>query len=814
MELQVCNRINTELQGDVVDRQPATPRPYQNQAIEECLKAYKTNDRATCVMACGTGKTLIGLWVAERLRCQKVLVLLPSLQLLRQTLYDWRRDTSWPRLSFRCVCSDPTVTHGTDQEDKLRLSLVDMEFPVNTKSDEVREFLARTGAGIRIVFSTYDSAKVVAEAMQPGERFDLGIFDEAHHTAGLEGKRAAFALEDNNLPIEKRLFLTATPRRSNNSIRNKDGDPTVSYSMDDPAQYGHTVHRLDFSEAAEEGIICRFKVVISVVTTEMVNQVLLNRGEVLVNMDPVRARQVANQIALLEATKQHAIHKIVTFHARVDSAQSFVSEGSEGVQTHLTDYITLHVNGEQRTQEREDILEEFKRADNALVSNARCMTEGVNVPNIDMVAFLSPKKSTVDIVQAVGRASRKDKNNPGKEAYVLVLLYLEVHAGESVGEAAKRADCGELLNVLSALKDVNHELADDVSTMRQQIGQGKGFDDSRFREKVEVLGPVVDLDTFRSAITILCIEKLSCTWDQRFGALLAYKEDHGHCNVPHRFVTDDGQKLGSWVHTQRKAYSKDPKQFGAERIRKLEEIGFELDPHEAIWQQKYAALLAYQERYGDCNVPQRFVTDDGLNLGAWVGIQRKAYNEDPKKISDERTRKLEEIGFVWDQPEAAWQQMYVTLLAYKVEHGDCNVPAKFVTDDGLNLGAWVSGQRKAYSKDPKAISPERIRILDDIGFEWDPHEAIWQQKYAALLAYKEENGDCNVPYVFVTDNGLNLGTWANTQRKAYNKDPKEISDERIRKLEEIGFVWKLTWTHGEGRRRRLNHYRAGQIATA
>ncbi len=773
---QDFDRINTWLQGDVVHRDPATPRPYQQQPIEECLKAFETDDRATCVMACGTGKTLIALWVAERSRSQKVLVLLPSLQLLRQTLHDWLRDTSWSRPSFRCVCSDPTVTRSTNREDQLRLSQADMDFRVNTKSDEVREFLTPTGPGTRIVFSTYDSAKVVADAMQPGDSFDLGIFDEAHRTAGRQGKKSSFALEDDNLRIRKRLFLTATPRRSNVSRRNKDGDPTVSYSMDDPAKYGGTVHRLDFAEAADKHIICKFKVVISAVTTEMVNEVLLSRGEVLVNMDPVRVRQVANQIALLEATKKHAIHKIVTFHSTVDSAQSFVSDGSEGVRTHLPDYDTFHVNGKQRTYEREDILKEFKDADNSLVSNARCMTEGVNVPNIDMVAFLSPRKSKVDIVQAVGRAMRRDENNPDKEtAYVMLPLFLEMHSGESVEEAITRTDFNEVWNVLSALQDEDREFADAISTMRQEIGQRKGFDDSRFRKTVEVLGPVVDLDTLRSAITTVCIDKLSCIWDQRYGELAAFKEQNGHCNVPWNWELNP--KLGTWVTVQRKTHKAG--KLSEERTKKLKALGFVLDPLEAQWSEMYTQLVEYQKENHHCNVNEA----ENPKLGSWVLVQRRTYKAG--KLSEERIKQLKALGFVFGALEAQWSEMYSRLAEYKNKNHHCNVPQRYVEDP--ELGTWVANQRTYFRKEK--LSKERIKKLEDIGFAWNPADAKrsekWSEMYTQLVEYQKENHHCNVPSAYAEN--PELGYWVSHQRGNFRKG--KFSEERIKKLKALGFVF-------------------------
>jgi predicted helicase len=179
--------------------------------------------------------------------------------------------------------------------DEIILRSSDLDFPVTTDSAQVRAFLAAEFDGVKLVFSTYQSAHVVAAGMQRGESFDLAIFDEAHKTAGREGVHFGFALSDKNLAIRKRLFLTATPRHYDLRKRDREGDARLVYSMDAPEIYGPVAHQLTFAEAARRGIICHYRVIISVVTSDMVNDHLLRHGEVLVEGDAVQARHVAPQ---------------------------------------------------------------------------------------------------------------------------------------------------------------------------------------------------------------------------------------------------------------------------------------------------------------------------------------------------------------------------------------------------------------------------------------------------------------------------------------------------------------------------------------
>ena len=346
----------------------------------------------------------------------------------------------------------------------------------------------------------------MGEASRRIGAFDLAIFDEAHKTAGREGANFGFALEDRNLQIAKRVFLTATPRHYDVRKKNKEGDKALVYSMDQPATYGPLVHTLSFAKAAKRGIICNYKIIISVVTSEMVNADLLSRGEVIVEGDVIRARTVANQIAIQKACEAHDLKKIFSFHRSVASAKDFTGDTASSIRTHLPDYETYHVNGEMRTASRERAMRAFREAERAIMSNARCLTEGVDVPAVDVVAFLSPRKSKVDIVQAAGRAMR---TAPGKETgYVLLPLFLETQENETLKEALERTDFEEAWDVLQAMQEQDAVLADIIRQMREERGRRGGFDDSKLREKVEVLGPEVSLDLLRNAVSTAIVDRL------------------------------------------------------------------------------------------------------------------------------------------------------------------------------------------------------------------------------------------------------------------------------------------------------------------
>jgi superfamily II DNA or RNA helicase len=747
----------------------STPFPHQQEALDAIVPALKSEDRVSAIMACGTGKTLTALWTTEQLGASKVLVLLPSLALLRQTLHEWLKETSLD-LAFLCVCSDPSVK---DDADEISTAQSDLDFEVSTDAATVRRFLDAPFKGTKVIFSTYQSASVVGDAIKKGETFDLGIFDEAHKTAGREGRNYGYALEDKNIAIRKRLFVTATPRHYNPSKRTKEGEATIAFSMDEPKVYGPQSYVLSFGEAARRKIICGYKVIISVITSDQIEEVndeVLSKGTVAVKGDEIRARQVANQIALRDAVAQYGVSKIFTFHSTVKSAASFVADGNEGVRTHLPEFTSLHVSGAMPTARRERVMKEFRSAPRAVMSNARCLTEGVDVPAVDMVAFLSPKKSKVDIVQAIGRGIRKSGSK--EVGYVLIPLYLEQKAGESLEEAVARANFEEVWDILQSLQEQDEVLAELIRDMAVAKGSGKGCDDSRFSDRIAFTGPVLALESIRQAVTTKVLERLESSWDANFGKLVKFKEEHGHCRVPYELVYNNS-KLGSWVVTQRAEYTKGT--LPSPRIKKLESIEFEWDPRRTEWEKNIEALKSFISEHGHSRVPQNYKHNP--HLARW--LVEKRYRYKAGKLSKDNIISLEELGVEWDPISSDWERSFSELKAYKSKYGNCRVSRSYKLNKSLRT--WVGSQRSFYAKGK--LSGERVAKLESIGFEWDPHAAVWDRRFDELKSYYEKHG-----HFIVTSRHKVLKAWISLHRFYYATG--SISSERIRKLESIGFEWK------------------------
>src|SRR6516165_10280194 len=502
--------------------------PDQIEALTCISEALTKSDRAHVVMASGSGKTLVALWAAAALKPKTVLVLLPSLTLLQQTLDEWSRQNSWGHgFTYLCVCSDPTVV-ARDTNDPIHLDATDLDFRVDTSPDVVRRFLETDTTGIKVIFSTYQSSPVVSQGAQGLAPFDVAIFDEAHKTTGPQGGLFAHSLSDQNIQIRKRLFFTATPRHYDIRHRDKEGDFRI-VSMDDETIYGPRAYTLTFGSAVRQGIICNYKVVISIVDGQDVNDFVLKHGITLVKGDLIRARWVANQIAVERAIEKTGATRAISFHSRVSSAKEFSTDGARGIKQFLPEFSVFHVNGEQKSSERKQLIRAFREASKALVTNARCLTEGIDVPAVDMVAFIDPRHSKIDIAQATGRAMRKPPGSNKEVGYVVIPLFLNRKSGETLGEALERSEFDEVADVLNAMQEQDGDLVQIIRELQEAKGRGKIFDPRRLLEKVEVLGPSMELSALRANICAEIVERVGNTWDEMFGRLLLFRDTHVHC---------------------------------------------------------------------------------------------------------------------------------------------------------------------------------------------------------------------------------------------------------------------------------------------
>lgn len=491
----------------------SNPRPHQEDAIRACVEGLRKAPRGQAIMACGTGKTLVGYEVAAELGARATLVLVPSLLLVQQVAAVY---SSRGASRILAVCSDD-VKLG---EDEIRVSTDELGCESTTDAYHVGAFLAKPSPCF--VICTYQS-----QALLDGFEFDLAIFDEAHRTAGKQGRPFSFALSDDNVKCDRRLFMTATPRHTK---LEDDGETSDVFSMDDESTFGPVLYSLPMRAAIEAGIVCDYRIIVSQVRDL-----------------PNRPREVAIRAAMDKAMAKFGIRKGFTFHRRVQDAKDFIT----GATHTLRGVRLLHVNGNQTAKEREHALDRFRIAERAIMTNARCLTEGVDLPDADMVAFLTTKRSTIDVVQAVGRVSRKhaNKRNGG---FVFLPVFVSQNEGEDLEAAVKRSNFAQVLDVLQALRESDEALAAELKAAAD--GDGEAFErliveaEEEEDEASEVDGQEI-VGAIRKAVRVRLLRSFTTPSEERNKAILLEMARAGKRKPSMTSKDSDERRLGSALYT-------------------------------------------------------------------------------------------------------------------------------------------------------------------------------------------------------------------------------------------------------------------------
>ena len=624
------------------------PRPHQDQAIEATVQGFRSNTRGQVIHACGTGKTLTALWTKEAIAAERTIVFCPSLGLVDQTLRRWQEQKRLPFTAV-VVCSDETIGRQDNERDGgSSLALV---VPPTTDPEQLRGVLeSRTGA--IVVFATYQSSAVVAEALRGSAfRFDLLIADEAHRTAGLHAGDFFRPLGDAQIPADKRVFYTATPRiYKPRRAPDENGDSLDVVSMDDVALYGPRFDQLSFREAIEGDLLSDYRVVIFGVTPGEVAEMIARRAYLTHDGEDVtEASELATHVGVARAMREFGMRRTISFHSRVKNAQIFagrfarVAAWLPSEQRPSSPVWTAMLSGKHSVHQRRQVLRRLQGGghdDCGLVSNARCLAEGVDVPAIDGIVFVDPKSSEIDIVQAVGRALRKSDDKLGVSTIVLPIVVPD--AASDASSVLEGSAYAHIWRVIDALRSHHEVLGDELDALRRDAALAKGQSQS-LPSKIVLRLPSRVGTTFAQALTLRLLERTTSNWEIGYAHVAAFRAMHGHARVSRGEKSIDGTfELGAWAGSQRIAENAGV--LLRERHARLDALDFEWSLHGAAWEDGYAHLAAYHTKYGHSLGPKVDRSLDGTYLlGAWVNTQRRP--DRAEKLSSERRARLNALGF-------------------------------------------------------------------------------------------------------------------------------------------------------------------------
>ncbi|MFB6513671.1 Helicase associated domain protein [Streptomyces virginiae] len=738
-------------------------RPHQEEAVEAIVRGLdippgkhipEAGLRATVVAACGTGKTFMAAAAALRLaRHGRVLVLLPTLDLLTQTVREWRlAGHTGPAVAVCSLEDDPQL----------------WQLDVRTTTSAPQLGLWH-GRGPVTVYATYASLPVIAEAHEgayglPMDVFDLVIVDEAHRTSGSAGKAWADVHRQEVIPAMRRLYMTATPRiwmeraprsqeREREEARRRAAEERrereeaeaegrmwvarprwdrlpkdLACSMDDVRVFGPVVYELSLASAISRGLLAKYQIVVAELTDPVVTPQRLNSEERY--EEQLRGQRLAAvQTALLETMAAYGLQTTITFHHRTMEAEAF-AVGLERVaaRLHAVDpgrhperVWSGWLCGEHQGSHRQSVLAEFgRRAGRAVLSNCRVLGEGVDIRATDSVALIDPKGSAVDIVQAIGRALRQ-KPGEGKMATLIVPVFLR--EGENPEDMLSSNSYRPLVRVLAGLRAHDEKAVEMLAI--PQANQKRIVDPSR---------PVGQEP----------------------------EEGEEESRLLLKFATPrDPALIAKWISYQ------------------------VINTERQDWRRGAEAAYRYRQREGDLEVPYEHVEEAGaFPLGRWLSDQRRAYRAGT--MTGERAAELEELGVVWDTADAGFEANLGAARAYYELHGSLAAPRGAAIMD-VQVGQWLTNIRRpgGLGKDPVRAA-RRAAALAAVDPDWNPAvlgwTVDWQRHYAYLTQLLADGARPAAIVPGVTRHGEDVGRWLAAQRRNWDR----LSTEQRRRLGALG----------------------------
>jgi predicted helicase len=498
----------------------AKPKPHQEAAIAAALRGFHKHSRGRLIMACGTGKTLTGLWIHERLKSRRTLILVPSISLVQQNLREWGRH-AYENFDCLVVCSDESVA-GDSQDPALRC-VADLGIDVTTDAADIAKFLAQRRTRPAVVITTYQSSDRVSAGQNWSRKtFDLALCDEAHRLVGDMRGRFTTILDDRKIRCRRRLFMTATPRYFTQRARRRAADQALEVaSMDDSATFGPEFHVLGFYDAITakpSPLLTDYRVVVIGVTDAEVAE-WAKQGKLIRTDDGTEtdARTLAAQIGLAKAMREYDLRRIITFHRSIRRASRFVDSDRNDSLPAVVNALppsarppgilwTRHISGETPASKRIATLRtlaELPDNTRGLISNCACLGEGVDVPALDGIAFIDPKGSVVEIIQAVGRVIRLSRD----KAIGTIVIPVYVDQSTDAAHALTHSSFDSVWQVLKALRAHDQRLADELDSLRTADGKGIGGSDRlRLLHNVVIEARTVLLPRFADAFYVRVVE--------------------------------------------------------------------------------------------------------------------------------------------------------------------------------------------------------------------------------------------------------------------------------------------------------------------
>lgn len=771
---------------------PPPKREHQKVAVNTIIKRFKHVDKGKLIMACGSGKTLTAYWIDEKLKTRLTVCLFPSLLLLSDNIHEWNKYGNFKSLA---VCSDSTVSNEKDEYGDIARKL---SIDTTTNIEKIIKFISSPGK--KVLFGTYDSSIKISEALiQSKKNIDFLIADEAHRTAGVNSAYS-ICLDDKKFKAKKKLFMTATQRIIPGHIKSRLQEKEVdSLSMDDKDLYGERLFYLSFGEAIEKGLLADYKIHILETKNSVIKKTFTDNDLLKLKNSKYGPSIIASTIAVLKATKKFQFNKFISFHNRVSAADSFHKNFyniSKSLNKKVSNFIFSDVLSAQKStivrREKLNKLRNLRSNEFGFISNARCLSEGVDVPSLDGILVSDPRQSKVDIVQMTGRALRKENLKQKKIARIVIPIIVDDSKTDL--EQIDESNFKTVNEVISAMRSHDERLDQLINQFVLNSDSKSKLTDLEEKIVFENVGTFSDV-AYKEFL-LKSIKSREDDWDVRLSDWINFVKEHNRYPREKRSkeVTSTEEisleKWGSHQRENKETMSKRRREklnnlekkglWFWEKTRRFDEIVMEL----TTFLNKKHHLVLTRSKHG--------------NLGRSAEKMRMAFGNEPDEYGNRKTKASEtkssfiltkndietlqnlHWSWVWDVNEFTWEYYY-SLLKFIHENESKHIigtnkkvprlyqdtklklPKNFKwapSSTGLiSIGRWSSsqsekiqvtlGKKELSMSDMKRnkkryISPKKIQSFKKINFDYmkeNTEYLILDNKYNNLLIDGKYSGN-------------------------------------------------------------------------
>ncbi|WP_326743434.1 DEAD/DEAH box helicase [Streptomyces sp. NBC_01768] len=801
--------------------------------------------RTQVIMATGSGKTRVAARSAEKLRAGRVLVLVPSLDLLTQTEVAWREaGRTGPMIGVSSLRGE------------------DVSFPNTTEVEELVEWVRPFDKVT--VFATYASLGLgtlerAHKAGLPG--WDLIVVDEAHRASGRLGKPWAVVHDNTRIPSLRRLYMTATPRLwqlDENADQGAPGELVASMEDDPDGPFGSRAFTLTLSEAIDRGICAPYQVVCVDITDTQLQAAQLLGAEG--RSDEVRgARLAALQTALLKASSEEGFRRTLVFHHVVKEAEAFAAGLPDvAAQLHSADPElyprTIWADwlcGDHKPNHRRRVLGEFAAGiatdgtvvEKGFLGSVKVLGEGVDTKNCDSVYWADVRGSMPDLVQAVGRALRM---HPGEGKMASLVVPVLLGPGETADNMLTSRAFGGLAKLLEALRAHDARVVEQLAQQqapsaykpvqkaaqgKESRGEGNGSDGpSSSARKLLKFSTPRDPAQLAAFINLRVLNPEHEHWRRGVEAAVIFAREHGDLKVPFTYRVPEGEEaegvgwpaslanfpLGQWIADNRRFYARGD--MDEDRIAQLEELGMVWSYFDVAWEEGLSAARGWAETNGHLLAPLD-ATHQGYRVGIWLknarAAARKAQEIEQRRaeglpvgssagaLSYERREQLTDIDPSWCPAwPVEWQRAFHLVRLHLEEvGGELPMEPGDVVHQGEDLGRWVRAQRLGWDNltTVQQWMCEQVLGIEPATEDKKPQPRRtqadkWALNYEAAKQFCEREGHLRVPRKHVErivvgedqeERELRLGAWIGNQRSR----AATLSPERVELLSAIGMRW-------------------------